>query len=299
MPELSWFSRLKSVLDIPLFKLNNTSLTLWTLLYIGVLVVLLFYIAGKLRNWVAGRALARTRLDIGARQAAGTLTHYLTLFLGLLIIIQTAGIDLTSLNVLAGAVGIGVGFGLQNIVGNFIGGLIIMFERPIKIGDRIVVNDIEGDVIDIGFRSTVVLTNDNINIIVPNSKFITENVVNWKYNDTKVRFRIPVGVAHGSDVRHVERLLLEVADVEPDVLVEPKPVVRFLAFGESALQFELRVWSTNGIIRKGKLFSDLNFAIYDKFRKHGVKIPFPQRDIYLHHDGLSELELTTVAKKET
>lgn len=276
-----WFDQLKSILEAPLLKMGGTSLTLWTLLYIGALVILLFYVAGKLRGWVAGRALARTRFDIGARQAAGSMVRYLVLFLGLLVIIQTAGIDLTSLNVLAGAVGIGVGFGLQNIVGNFISGLIIMFERPIKVGDRIVVDDVEGDVIDIGARSTVVLTNDNINIIVPNSKFITENVVNWKYNDTKVRFRIPVGVAYGSDVRFVERLLLEVAQAEPDVLADPPPVVRFLAFGDSALELELRVWSTNAVNRKGKLISALNFAIYDTFREHGVVIPFPQRDVHI------------------
>jgi len=281
MPLGLWFDRLKNVLEAPLLKMGGTPLTLWTLLYIGALVILLFYIAGKLRSWVADRALARTRFDIGARQAAGSMVRYLILFLGLLVIIQTAGIDLTSLNVLAGAVGIGVGFGLQNIVGNFISGLIIMFERPIKVGDRIVVDDVEGDVIGIGARSTVVLTNDNINIIVPNSKFITENVVNWKYNDTKVRFRIPVGVAYGSDVRFVERLLLEVAQAEPDVLADPPPVVRFLAFGDSALELELRAWSTNAVNRKGKLISALNFAIYDTFREHGVVIPFPQREVHI------------------
>lgn len=275
-----WLDRLKNILDAPLLKMGSgTPLTLWTLLYVFVLVLLLFYFAGKLRSWTADRALVRTRLDIGARQAVGSLLRYLTLFFGFLIIIQSAGIDLTSLNVLAGAVGIGVGFGLQNIAGNFISGLIIMFERPIKIGDRIVVDNVEGDVVDIGSRSTVVLTNDNINIIVPNSKFITENVVNWKYNDTKVRFRIPVGVAHGSDVRQVERLMLEVAHEEPDVLADPGPVVRFLAFGESALELELRVWSTNAVNRKGKLISALNFAIYDKFREHGIEIPFPQREV--------------------
>ncbi|OQA33742.1 MAG: Mechanosensitive channel MscK precursor [Betaproteobacteria bacterium ADurb.Bin341] len=281
MPQGLWLERLKNVLEAPLLKMGGTPLTLWTLLYIGALVILLFYFAAKLRSWVADRALARTRFDIGARQAAGSMVRYLILFLGLLVIIQTAGIDLTSLNVLAGAVGIGVGFGLQNIVGNFISGLIIMFERPIKVGDRIVVDDVEGDVVDIGARSTVVLTNDNINIIVPNSKFITENVVNWKYNDTKVRFRIPVGVAYGSDVRFVERLLLEVAQAEPDVLADPPPVVRFLAFGDSALELELRVWSTNAVNRKGKLISALNFAIYDTFREHGVVIPFPQREVHI------------------
>ena len=276
-----WLDGLKKFLDMPLLKLSGSSLTLWTLLYIAVLFILLFYFAGKLRAWVANRALLRTRLDVGARQAAGSLLRYLTLFFGLLIIVQTAGIDLTSLNVMAGAVGLGVGFGLQNIAGNFISGLIIMFERPIKIGDRIVVDDVEGDVVEIGSRSTVVLTNDNISIIVPNSKFITENVVNWKYNDSKVRFRIPVHVAYGSDVRQVERLLLEVARDEPDVLDDPQPVVRFLSFGDSALELELRAWSTNAVNRKGKLFSALNFAIYDKFRENSIEIPFPQRVLHL------------------
>lgn len=280
MPMELWYEQLKSILGAPLLSMGSgPPLTLWTLLYIVVLVLLLFLLAGKLRAWTVHRALIHTRLDIGARQAAGALLRYLTLFFGFVIIIQSAGIDLTSLNVMAGAVGIGIGFGLQNIAGNFISGLIIMFERPIKVGDRIVVDNIEGDVVDIGSRSTVVLTNDNINIIVPNSKFITENVVNWKFNDTKVRFRVPIGVAHGSDVRQVERLLLEVARDEPDVLSDPEPVVRFLAFGENALELELRVWSTNAIHRKGKLISALNFAIHDKFRQRGIEVPFPQRDI--------------------
>src|SRR5690606_8559421 len=131
-------------------------------------------------------------------------------------IVQTVGIDLTTFNVLAGALGIGVGFGLQNVVSNFIAGLIIMFERPVKIGDRIVVGGVAGNVIDIGARSTTVLDNDNIAVIVPNAKFITENVINWKYNDDRVRFRVPVSVAYGSDAQQVKRVLLEVAAAEAD-----------------------------------------------------------------------------------
>jgi len=125
--------------------------------------------------------------------------------------------------VLAGAVGIGLGFGLQNIVNNFVSGLIILFEKPIKVGDRIEVDDVEGDVVRISGRSTEVLTNDNISIIIPNSKFITENVVNWSHTDRKVRFRIPVNVAYGSDVQLVERLLLQVAAENKDVLEQPRP----------------------------------------------------------------------------
>jgi len=277
----SWLEKTKAVLGIPIFELGGRPFTLWTLAYVVVLVVLLFYVAGKLRYWMAHRAFVRTTLDLGARQAIATLTRYVVLLLGLLVILQTAGINLTTLNVLAGAVGIGVGFGLQSVVSNFLSGLIIMFERPIKIGDRIVVDNVEGDVVEIGARSTIVLTNDNINIIVPNSKFITENVVNWKYNDAKVRLKINVGVAYGSDLRNVEKLLLEVAEAEADVIADPAPVVRFMEFGDSALKLELRVWTTSGVTRKGKLVSSLNFAIYDKFQQNGIEIPFPQRDLHI------------------
>ncbi len=286
-----WFEKLKAILGIELFELGGRPFTLWTLAYVVILVVLLFYFASKLRGWMAGNLLSRTGLDLGARQAVASITRYVLLLLGLLIILQTAGINLTTLNVLAGAVGIGVGFGLQNVVSNFISGLIIMFERPIKIGDRIVVDEVEGDVVEIGARSTVVLTNDNINIIVPNSKFITENVVNWKYNDAKVRLKISVGVAYGSDLRKVEKILLEVAAEEEDVLDEPAPVVRFMEFGDSSLNLELRVWTTNAVTRKGRLISALNFAVYDKFQEHGVEIPFPQRDLHIR-SGAVEIKKT-------
>ncbi|MFN0119784.1 MAG: mechanosensitive ion channel family protein [Blastocatellia bacterium] len=276
-----WLGQLKSILDYPLLKLGNTQLTLWLLLYLTVLIFLLLYVTGKLRNWLVHRVLSRTELDLGLRQAAGSILRYIAISVGFLIILQTAGIDLTTLNIIAGAVGIGIGFGLQNIVSNFISGLIILFERPVKIGDRIEVGNVEGDVIEIGARSTTVLTNDNIAIIVPNSQFITENIVNWKYNGESVRFKIPVSIAYGSDVRRVEKLLLDVAAKNPDVLKEPAPAVRFMSFGDSGLEFELRVWSTTLVHRKGALFSALNFAIYESFREHQIEIPFPQRDLHV------------------
>lgn len=276
-----WLGQLRGMLDYPLLKLGQTPLTLWLLLYLTILVFLLFFVTGKLRNWLVHRVLARTELDLGLRQATGSILRYLAITVGFLIILQTAGIDLTTLNIIAGAVGIGIGFGLQNIVSNFISGLIILFERPIKIGDRIEVGNVEGDVIEIGARSTTVLTNDNIAIIVPNSRFITENVVNWQYTDAKVRFKVPVSVAYGSDIRLVEKLLLEVAAKNPDVLTDPAPNVRFRSFDDSGLGFELRVWSTTLVHRKGALFSALNFAIYETFQQHQIEIPFPQRDLHL------------------
>lgn len=278
--------RFKEALAIPLLQLGNEPVTLWTLLQVGVLVVVLIYLSGLLRGLVARRLLARTRMEMGVRLAVGSIVRYVALGLGLVVILQTAGIDLTALNVLAGAVGIGLGFGLQTVVSNFISGIIILFERPIKIGDRIVVGDVEGDVVQIGGRSTTVVTNDNISIIVPNSKFVTENVVNWSHNDRTVRFRIPVTVAYGSDLALVERLLLETAAECPDVLAQPPPGVRLLEFGESGLGFELRVWSTTLIHRHGLLTSTINSAIYRKFTAHGIEIPFPQRDLHLRDSRL-------------
>ncbi|RQW84458.1 MAG: mechanosensitive ion channel family protein [Geobacter sp.] len=271
----------KSLLSFTLLKIGSMQLTLWTLIYLVVLIFLLFYLSGKLKNLVADNLLARRNIDIGVRQAMATILRYLIIAIGFIIILQTAGIDLTALNVLAGAVGIGVGFGLQNIVSNFISGLIILFERPIKIGDRIEVGNIEGDVIQIKGRSTTVVTNDNIAIIIPNSSFITQNVVNWSHTGKMVRFKVPIGVSFDSDVRLVEKLLLEAGDETPDVLKDPRPGVRFMEFGESALLFELRVWSTSLVQKKGLLISSLNFIIIEKFRKHGIVMPFPQRDLHI------------------
>jgi small-conductance mechanosensitive channel len=276
-----WLGQLKAFLDVSLLTLGDKPVTLWSVLYVLVWILILFWMARRVQLLLSDKLLLRAGMDAQGRNMVGALVRYLMLLIGLLIIVQTAGIDLTALNVLAGAVGIGVGFGLQNVISNFFAGLIIMFERPIKVGDRIEVDKVEGDVLEIGARSTVVLTNDNIAIIVPNSKFITENVVNWKYNDGKVRFRIPVGVAYGTDVQLVERVLLEVAAAAKDVMEHPEPVVRLMKFGDSALEFELRVWSETQVHRKGALVSAINLAICEKFREHNIEIPFPQRDIHI------------------
>jgi small-conductance mechanosensitive channel len=280
----SLLSRIKGFLDYPIVKAGETQITFWTILLFLVLIVALFYLAGKMRKLLVSRLLAHSRLDEGAKQAVGSITRYVILLVGLLIILQTVGINLTTFNVIAGAVGIGIGFGLQNIVSNFISGLIILFERPIKIGDRIEVDKIEGEVTAIGARSTTVVTNDNIAIIVPNSKFVTENVVNWNYTDPTVRFRVPVSVAYGSDIRLVEKLLLEVGRENPDVLDEPPPGVRFLEFGDSGLHFELRAWSRSLVHRKGKLISSLNFAIHEKFKENKIEIPYPQREVRIRRN---------------
>jgi len=278
---LNIIAEIQRLFTFSIFKVGDTSISLWTLLYIFILFILLNFLSARVRVWIGDWLLAKSKLDLSARRATGTFARYFIMVVGLLIILETAGIDLTSVNVLAGAIGVGIGFGLQNIANNFISGLIILFERPIKIGDRIVVGDIEGDVIDIGGRATTILTNDNIGIIVPNSKLISENVINWSHGSEKVRFRIPVSVAYGSDTRLVESLLLEVASESADVLKDPEPNTRLLQFGDNGLFFELRAWTETLTHRKGFLTSSLNLAIYNKFKEHGIEIPFPQRVVYV------------------
>ncbi|HEX8248332.1 MAG TPA: mechanosensitive ion channel domain-containing protein, partial [Pyrinomonadaceae bacterium] len=275
----------RDALNYTIFTLGEARITPLSIIYLLVLLTLLFVLSNKLRYFLVERLLGHTKLDLGARQAIGTISRYFILFIGFLIILQTVGINLTTLNVLAGAVGIGVGFGLQNIASNFISGLIILFERPVQVGDRIEIDDINGKVISIGARSTIVRTNDNITIIVPNSKFISENVVNWSF-EGKVRFRVPVGVGYNADINLAKKLLLRVAEENGDVLKEPKPSVRLIQFGESSIDLELWVWSKEKLQRKVAFVSDLNFAIWEKFRANNVEIPFPQTDLHIRSGKL-------------
>ncbi len=279
--KLPTFRYIEDMLNTQLFVLGATPITAWTILYLCILLVALVWFSRRLKRWLVNSVLARREVDIGVRQAIGTIIQYLVVVFGLLIIFSTAGIDLTTLQVLAGAIGIGVGFGLQNITNNFISGLIILFERPIKVGDRIQVGEVSGDVIRIGARATTVKTNDNIEVIVPNADFISTLVINWSHSDREVRLHIPVGVSYGSNPEEVRDILLEVSASHPGVLRAPAADVIFTEFGESSLNFDLRVWTSSYITKPKILRSDLNFAIQRKFKERGVEIPFPQRDVHI------------------
>ena len=259
------------LLDYPLFTLGGTPDTLLNLLLFLVLLIALVAIAGRLQRLLAQRWLTHTHLDLATRQAVASVVRYVFLATGFLVIIQAFGINLTTLNVLAGAVGVGIGFGTQNIIQNWVAGLIVMFERPIRIGDRIQVAGVEGDVSEIGTRRTTIVGNDNRAIIVPNSKLITETVVNWQYYCAQVTLRLTVAVAAGADPRLVERLLRDAAASAHDLLPEPVAVVNLLAMTGGALTFELIVW-TERADRKDELTSELNFSILERFSRHDIKI---------------------------
>lgn len=264
-----------------LFKLGDSEITLLTLVYVFGAIYLLIFLSGRFSKLLSRTILVRYSTSPATVHSVSTIIRYLILVIGMVIIIQSAGIDLSTLSILAGALGVGIGFGLQNITNNFISGLIILFEQPIKVGDRIEVGQIKGDVIKISARATTVVTNDNISVIVPNSEFISSTVINWSHNDRNVSFRYPLGVSYKEDPRIVKKILMQVAEENSGVLKKPAPQVLFDEFGESSLNFHLRVWTTEYINRPNILKSQLYFAIFKKFREAGIEIPFPQRDLNL------------------
>jgi small-conductance mechanosensitive channel len=287
---MTW-SEIFGMFTKPLFQLGQTWISLSTMVEFIIVITLVVLLSRLVRRLLRRTVLARTKLDLGLQYAIARIVSYVVLVLGLIVGLETLGVNLSSLTVLAGALGVGIGFGLQNIVGNFVSGLVILGERPIQIGDRVQLDaSTVGKVVRIGARATHVLTNDNIMIIVPNSEFVSSRVVNWTHVDPRVRFRISVGVSYGSDPRLVEKLLLEVATADPSVLKDPPPTVVFKEFGDSALLFELRAWSVDMAHRPGTLESQLNFAIWDKFKQHGIEIPFPQRDVHLKNPVKVELQ---------
>jgi small-conductance mechanosensitive channel len=276
-----YFDDVKNFLSIHIIDIGNSSITLWTFLYFIFLSWLLFFITAKLRKWIIYKVFAESKIELGVRIAVGTIVRYGVLVLGLIIVIQTVGINLSAITILVGALGLGMGFGLQNITNNLVSGIFILFERPIKVGDRIQVGDVFGDVVNISMRSTTVVTNDNITVIVPNSEFISSRVINWSHTDRNVRFNIPVGVAYKEDPEKVKRILLEVADKEEGVLKNPKPEVLIDAFGDSSLNFYLKIWTSSYITTPGILKSKLYFEIFKEFKENNIEIPFPQRELHV------------------
>lgn len=283
---------IKGWLNSPLFEIGAAPVTFWTIVSLVFLFVLLLWLTKRLKNWIVLTLLANSRIDIGVRQATGSIVRYIIIAIGFVVILQTVGIDLSTVTVLAGALGIGVGFGLQTITNNLVSGLILLFERPIKIGDRIEVGQVTGDVVDISARATTVITNDNIAIIIPNAEFISSKVTNWSYTTRDVRFNFPVRISYREDPEVVRTLLLEIAGGHHGVLKDRKPDVLFHEFGESSVQLILRVWTRDYTDRPGVLRSELNYAISRKFREHGIEIPYPQYDVHIK-DG--RLTVTTPA----
>ena len=257
--------------DIVLFTLGGAPLSLSSVLKLLLLVGLLWWAAGRLRRLIVEHTLTHTHIDAGTRQVVGAIVRYLVLVIGIVLILQNAGVNLSALGVLAGAVGVGVGFGLQNVVSNFISGLIIMLERPFKVGDRVEIGGIEGVVQEIGARRTTLVTQDRLAVLVPNQRFILENVLNQVYEETPVRLRIALAVASGTDPELMRRLLCEAAREHAHVLKQPEPEVLITSLGGAATSYELAVWHEARGPRRMQLASELNFLVGQKLRANDIK----------------------------
>jgi small-conductance mechanosensitive channel len=269
--------------------LPGIRLSLVQIFLLIALLILVFWLSSSTKHFLFNRFLVNSGLDRALQYAIAQIASNVVLIVGIFIVLDNTGIHLGTLTVFAGAVGVGVGFGLQNIASNFISGLVILAERPITIGDRIEVAGVAGQVHQIRARSTVIRTNDNITMIVPNTKFIDSPVTNWTYSDPRVRFRVPVGVAYGSDIEKVTETLLDVARENPNTLSDPAPGVFLNEFGDNSINFELVVWSSEMSYRPRNYRSALNFAIARKFREAGIEIAFPQRDLHIR-SGVLKVE---------
>lgn len=277
----AFLKNVDGVLKTPLLTLGGSSVTPGDVLQFVAMLLLVFLADRIFRRLVLRRALTRMPLSPSSRFGIERLTSYVILTLGFCLALKASGVNLSSLALIAGGLGVGLGLGLQNIFGNFVSGIVILIGRPIAIGDRVDVGGVAGQVVEIRLRSTVVVTNDNIAIIVPNSKFISESVTNWNYGDPKVRFRFPFGVAYGTDTARLQEITRRVALAEPGVLAEPEPYLIFVEFGESSLNFELAVWTVSMAHAPMILRSRLNYALDAAFREAGIEVPFPQRDIHI------------------
>ena len=270
-------------------------LSLLQIFLLVALLIVVFWISSRTKRFLFNRLLADSGLDRSLQYAIAQILSNIVLVVGIFIVLENTGIHLAALTVFAGAVGVGVGFGLQNIASNFISGLVILAERPITIGDRVEVAGIVGRVQQIRARSTVILTGDNIAMIVPNSKFIDSPVTNWHYGDPRVRFRLPVGVAYGSDVKKVQEALIAAAREHSATLNDPEPTAFLEKFGDSTIDFELVVWTQEMSYKPRRFRSDLNYLIYKHLTAAGVEIPNPQRDLHIK-SGVLKVE--NVAERE-
>jgi len=287
----TWFLRLMTGFQIGNFSISFTGIFTGLLLF-----VIGYFVTRWFQNWLDGSVMARGRVDSGVRNSIRTVVGYLGLAVAALIGISAAGVNLSNLALVAGGLSLGIGFGLQNVVQNFVSGLILLVERPIKVGDWVEAGGVAGIVKKISVRATEVETFQRQSIIVPNSSLINDNVANWTHRNKLGRIDIPVGVAYGSDPRKVHEILMEIGRSHPQVLKNPEPFVAFKGFGDSSLDFELRVFLAD-IYSLAVIQNDLRFAIFEKFAEEKIEIPFPQRDINLRMEQIEAIAEAIAARK--
>jgi len=266
--------------EFVLFKIQDVGITISHLVVAVVAVLCSLVVSRLIRSALQKHLFNKLDVDQGLQYALLRFIHYLIVIIGFYIGLKTVNIPLGAILGLFAVIGVGIGFGLQNLTSNFISGIILLLERPVKVGDRLEVSEVWGDVKRISLRTTLIETPDNIAIIVPNSKLLENEVINYSYGNPKIRLRIPVGIAYGSDCEKATQILIDVAKQNERVLNNPAPKVWFREFGDSSLNFLLLCWIPNSTI-KFDIVSELNYAIDRDFRNNQIEIPFPQRDLHL------------------
>lgn len=283
---IEWLRQIYYYLNQPFIDQKEFKVSLVSLLAMALVILIAFIISRYLRKMLGGRVMPRFNVDSGVQYTITRLLHFFIVTIGVLYALKVGlSVDLTSLAVIAGFLSVGIGFGLQYLAADIASGFILLFERPIRVNDRVSVGDIEGNVDHIGLRATTIITNDNVAVIVPNSKLTSQQFINWSYGDQLARLHVPVGVAYGSDVEKVSSCLLKAAEGVKNVVARPEPGVRLVGFGDSSLNFELLVWTARPH-NSPQIKSDINFRIERIFRENSIIIPFPQRDLHLRSGSL-------------
>ena len=268
-------------LNTPLIKSGSITITALGIIKLIVLPVVVILLAGILRRWLRSALRKGQKLDAGVRNAIVSLTYYVFLVIGFALALDSAGVDMTSLAVFSGGLGIGIGIGLQDVARNFISGLILLVARPIRPGDRLQLGDLEGNVEKIGTYSTTVQTVRDATVIVPNSELLNSQLINWTHNAARRMILVPVGVHYDSDIDLVMETMRQAAKDAPDILSEPAPEVFLTDFGDSSINFEIAIWTETQVFRPKRLVSQYNVYLVKLFQKNGIVIPYPQRDIHI------------------
>ncbi|MGV2495540.1 mechanosensitive ion channel family protein [Pelagerythrobacter aerophilus] len=290
-------------LDAMGVTIGDTRISLWSVLVV-LMVILAVYLMARIGVWIARNAIHRmTRLDATQRLLAEKIVSILIWAVMILIGIDILGIDLTALAVFSGAFGLAIGFGLQKTFGNLIAGIILLTDRSIKPGDVIAVSDMSGNesfgqIRRIGIRAISIITRDRKEYLIPNENLMINQVENWSYSSRDVRVKAPVGVAYGSDLDLVEKLLLDATVGTPRVLEKPEPAVRLMGFGDNSINFEVRFWISDPEEGVNNVRSDVFKNVWRAFQQHGVEIPFPQRDLNLKGSEQFEQLLAAIAQRQ-
>ncbi|MCP4131895.1 MAG: mechanosensitive ion channel [bacterium] len=264
----------------PFFHIGSSPISVMSISLLLIIISASIFISKYAANLLDKDVYPETSLELGVQNVINTFLKYFIVTIGLIIGLQVNGINLSVFATIGAALMVGIGFGLQNLASNFISGIVILLERPIKVGDYVEVEGIYGIIEHINARSTLIKTRENILMIVPNSKFISENVINWSHNDDNVLLKIPIGIAYESDPEQAKRVLLDIAKQSSYVMDTPSPNVLLNQFGNSSVDMVLEVWTSNMRLRH-EVISDINFAVSRRFSEEGIRIPFPQLDIHM------------------